>query len=137
MRKNEEDQGAKLVRYALGVLIGGVAALLVCFLFLLLASVGISRGLLGEDLMYQMTIVSCVVGSFAGGMIAVRSCRTRTLIVGLMVGAVLFLLLLTIGLLFFDTMTPEAGGIGLLCGTLCGGAAAGLLGGRPKKKRRK
>ena len=52
MRKGEEDQGAKLIRYTLGVLLGGVAALAVCLLFLLLASVGISSGWLGENLMY-------------------------------------------------------------------------------------
>ena len=65
----------------------------------------------------------------------------RTLIVGLCTGAVLFLLLLTVGVLFFETMSVEQGGIGLLCGGLCGGAAAGLLGGGKrsggKKKRRK
>ena len=135
MRKNEEDQGAKLVRYVLGVLMGGGVALLACFLFLLLASVGISRGLVGEGLMYQMTIVGCVLGGFAGGMTAVRRCGSRALIVGLLTGAVLFLLMLTAGLLFFDAASPEEGGLGLLCGALCGGAAAGILGGKPAKKR--
>ena len=44
MRKNEEDQGAKLVRYTVGVLLGGGAALLACALLLLAAALGISRG---------------------------------------------------------------------------------------------
>ena len=56
---------------------------------------------------------------------------------GLAAGGVLFLLLLTIGLLLFDGMSVEHGGLGLLSGSLCGGAAAGLLGARPKKKKRK
>lgn len=61
---------------------------------------------------------------------------------GLTAGAVLFLLLLTIGSLCFENVSLEAGGIGLLCGCLCGGAAAGLLGSgkkkaAPRKKRRK
>lgn len=137
MRKNEEDQSAKLVRYVLDVLLGGAVALLVCFLFLLAASFGISRGWLGEELMYQLTIVGCVLGGFIGGVVAVGRCRSRTLIVGLLVGAVLFLLMLTVGLLFYDNIAPEEGGLGLLCGALCGGAAAGILGGKPKKKRRK
>ena len=139
-RKNEEDQTAMLVRYGTGVVLGGVVALLVCLLFLLVASVGISKGMLREGMLYQLTIVGCVIGSFAGGMLAVRRCGSRTLIVGLCVGAVLFLLLLTIGVLFFDTKSVEQGGIGLACGCLCGGAAAGLLGGRkksPAKKKRK
>lgn len=136
MRKNEEEQGVKLVRYALDVLIGGAVALAVCLVFLLLASVGISAGWVGEKLMYQLTIAGCVLGCFAGGIMAVRRCGARSLLVGLAVGAVHFLLLLTIGLLFFDSMTPEAGGVGLLCGSLCGGVAAGLLGGRPQRKRK-
>ena len=141
MRKTEEDQAAKLLRYGVGIVVGGAAALAVCLLFLLAASVLISRGLLGDGLTYQLSIVGCVVGAFAGGMLAVRRCGRRTLIVGLCTGAVLFLLLLTVGVLFFETMSVEQGGIGLLCGGLCGGAAAGLLGGGKrsggKKKRRK
>ena len=50
---------------------------------------------------------------------------------------VFFLLLLTVGVLLFESMSLEAGGLGLLCGGLCGGAAAGLMGSKPKKKRRK
>lgn len=137
MRKNEEEQGAKLVRYALDILIGGAVALAVCLVFLLLASAGISVGWLGEKLMYQLTIAGCVLGCFAGGMLAVRRCGARSLLVGLAVGAVHFLLLLTIGLLFYDAMTPEAGGVGLLCGSLCGGVGAGLLGGSRPQRRRK
>ena len=34
MRKGEEDQGAKLIRYTLGVLLGGVAALALIVLYL-------------------------------------------------------------------------------------------------------
>ncbi len=77
--------------------------------------------------MYQLTIVGCA-GAFAGGLLAVRRCGSRALIVGLTTGGVLFLLLLTIGALCFETVSG-GGGIGLLCGSLCGGAAAGILGG--------
>lgn len=137
MRKNEEEQGARLIRYMLDVLLGGTVALGACFLFLLLASVAISHGWLGEGLMYQLTIVGCVLGGFVGGALAVSRSRSRTLIVGLLVGVVFFLLLLTVGLLFYGSAIPEEGGLGLLCGALCGGAAAGIFGGKPKKKRRK
>lgn len=137
MRKTEEDQGAKLVRAMTGVLIGGVLALGVCLAFLFLCSVGISGGWLGEELMYQMTVVGCVVGGFLGGLLAVGRSGARALIVGLATGGVFFLLLLTAGLLLFEDMSLENGGMGLLCGALCGGAAAGILGAKPKKKKRK
>jgi len=140
MRKNEEEQTAKLVRYGTGVVLGGAAALLVCLVVLLVAAVAMSRGTLGEHLVYQTAVVACVAGAFAGGLLAVRRCGARTLIVGLCTGAVLFLLLLTVGVLFFDARSMEQGGIGLACGCLCGGAAAGLLGGgkrKPAKKKRR
>ena len=137
MRKTEEDQGTRLVRAMTNILLGGVVALAVCLMFLFLCSIGISGGWLQEGLMYQMAVVSCVIGGFAGAMTAVRRCGSRALIVGLAVGAVLFLLLLTVGVLLFESMSLEAGGLGLLCGGLCGGAAAGLMGSKPKKKRRK
>lgn len=137
MRHMEEDQGAKLVRCVLGVLLGGGVALLACFLFLLLASVGISKGWIGEQLMYQMTVVGCVIGGFSGGAAAIRRCRSRALVVGLLTGCVFFLILLTIGVLFYGPAAPEEG-LSLLCGALCGGAAAGLLGRtRPAGKKRK
>jgi len=136
MKKKEEEQSAKLIRCGMGLVLGGVAALAGCFVFLLgaAASPAISGGLAGEELMYQLTIVGCVLGAFAGGLLAVRRCGSRALIVGLTTGGVLFLLLLTIGALCFETVSLEAGGIGLLCGSLCGGAAAGILGGGGKKK---
>lgn len=133
MRKTEEDQGAKLVRCGVAILLGAAAALAACFFVLLVVSLGISRGMVSERLIYQLTIVGCVLGTFLGGLVAVRRCGAGSLLVGLAVGAVFFLVLLTVGVLFFETMSLESGGIGLLCGCLCGGAAAGLLGRRPKK----
>ncbi|MFR4202318.1 MAG: TIGR04086 family membrane protein [Flavonifractor plautii] len=110
MKKKEEEQSAKLIRCGMGLVLGGVAALAVCFVFLLVASAAISGGLAGEELMYQLTIVGCVLGAFAGGLLAVRRCGSRALIVGLTTGGVLFLLLLTIGALCFETVSLEAGG---------------------------
>ena len=137
MKHMEEDQGTRLVRCVLGVLLGGAVALLGCFFFLLLASIGISKGWIGEQLMYQMTVVSCVIGGFLGGTAAIRRCRSRALVVGLLTGCVFFLILLTVGVLFFGPAAPEEG-LALLCGALCGGAAAGLLGAkRPARKKRK
>ena len=144
MRKNEDEQGAKLLQYGKTVLVGGAVAFAVCLLCLLLASVGISQGLLKADLRTQLVVIACVIGGFCGGLFAVRQCPARGLIVGLAVGAVMFLLQLTLGLLLYDTISPERGGLGLLCGALCGGAASGILGGGGRhpaaskgKKRRK
>lgn len=133
-RKTEEDQGTMLLRYGKAVLTGGVMAFFVGLALLLLAAFGVSKGLLEVSLRYQLTVVSCVLGSFVGGVIAVRSSPARGLFVGLAVGAVLFLLQLSLGLLLFEGFTLESGGIGLLFGDLCGGAAAGILSGGGKKR---
>ena len=81
MRKTEEDQGAKLVRAMTDVLLGGGLALVVCLVFLLICSVGISGGWVEEDLMYQLSVVGCVIGGFSGGIFAVRHSGARALIV--------------------------------------------------------
>lgn len=135
MRKTEEEQGAKLVRAMAGVLLGGVLALGVCLMFLFACSVGISGGWLKETMMYQLAVAGCVVGGFVGGAFSVHRLGHRSLAVGMATGGIFFLLLLTAGLLIFDNMSAENGGLGLLSGCLCGGAVAGLLGRRsPKKK---
>ena len=79
----------------------------------------------------------CVLGAMTGGLYAARRIGRRTLLVGLGVGGVLFLLLLTAGLLAYDTASVDQGGVGLLSACLCGGGIAGVLGGASKKKRRR
>lgn len=137
MHKTEEDHSSKLVRAMAGILLGGVLALCVCLVFLLICSVGISGGWIKESLMYQLTVVGCVVGSFSGGVFAVQRCGTRALIAGISTGFVFFLLLLTVGFLLFESVSVETAGLGLLSGGLCGGAAAGIMRIKPKKKKRK
>ena len=116
---------------------GGVAAGLVSILTLLLCAVMVSAGVLRERWMDGAVLACCVVGALIGGLVSVRSIWARTLLVGLAVGGILFLLLLTAGLLAFDTASIEHGGVGVLCACLCGGGIAGLLGGTGKKKRRR
>lgn len=136
-RKNEEDQGAVLLRCGKAVLLGGGAAFLVGLGILFLASLGISQGLLDGGLRYQLTVVGCVLGSFMGGILAVRGSPRQGLLVGMAVGAVLFLLQLSLGLLLYGGLSLESGGFGLLFGDLCGGAAAGILAGGGKRRGRK
>ena len=128
MRKNEEDQSTILLRYGKSVLLGGVGSVLLCLLLLFLASMGISKGLLEAGQRDQIIVISCIFSSFLGGMFAVRSCPARRTFVGIAGGTEFFLIQLTFGVLIYDTLSLESGGIGMLCGDLCGGAAAGILG---------
>ena len=133
MRKSEEVQGAAILQWGKAILLGSVIAFGVCLIFLFFSALCISQGILSAGLQYQLAVVGCVLGSFIGGIFAVRKCNAQSLVVGLAVGGASFLLQLTIGLLMYDTLTLENGGIGLLCAVLCGGAAAGILG-KGKKK---
>lgn len=138
MRKTGEEQGGRFIQVMTAILLGGLLALLVCLGFLAVFAAGISGGWLGEAAMDKLAIAACVVGSFAGGGLAVKRCGTRALLSGLAAGTALFLLLLTGGLIFFTgEVSMEHGGLGLLSGCLCGGAVAGLLGARPRHKRRR
>lgn len=137
MRKGEEDQGAWVIHAISQVLIGGVMGVAVCLLILLGCAFAISGGVLSQNSTGYWTVAACALGSFVGGSYAVSRCKGRSLIVGVLVSCVLFLILLTVGLLIYKTVAIEEGGLPLGCGALCGGALAGLLGARPKKKRRK
>lgn len=127
-QKSEEEQGMVLLRYGKAVLVGGMAAFVTCLILLLLTAVGISRGVLGAESQEHAVVISCVAGSFLGGLIAVRQCPRRGLFVGLTVGIVLLLLQLTLGVLSYDSLSLEKNGPGILCAAIFGGAAAGLLG---------
>ena len=77
------------------------------------------------------------LGARGGGLLAVRQGRGRSLLMGFGAGLILFLLLLTAGFLFYESADLRNGGLGLLLSCGCGGALAGVLGGKPKKKRRR
>ena len=135
--KRREEPGSQWIGTACDVLKGGVLAGAAAAALLLLCAVPISAGVLRERWMPGMAPAVCVLGSLLGGLYAVRRVGRRTLPVGLGVGVVLFLLLLTAGMLAYDSASLEQGGAGILCACLCGGALAGLLGGLSGKKRRR
>lgn len=137
MRKTQEESGTRLIMCGKAVLLGGGVAFAVCVGVLLLFAAAVSRGMLGAHLRYQLTVISCVFGSFAGGLWAARHAPAKGILSGLAAGTVLFLLLLTLGLLIYDTVTLENGAVGLLCACLCGGATAGILSGGGNRNRRK
>ena len=135
-RKPEESGGAWLAvmgELLKGAGIAAAAALLLLFGCALLAS----GGMLSEGALDRAVPAVCVLGSFLGALPAVRRIGKSPLPVGAGVGAILFLLLLSAGSLLFDSASVFNGGGMLLLSCLCGGAMAGILGSRPKKKRKR
>ena len=135
--RRQEDLGGTWLNTMCDLLKGGVLAGVVAILALLLCAVLVSAGMIRERWMDGAVLAVCVLGALAGGLYATRAVGSRTLLIGLGVGGVLFLLLLTAGLLAYDTASLEQGGGGILTSCLCGGGIAGLLGGGQKKKRRR
>ena len=140
MKKKErrpKEMGSQWLNAMCEVLKGGVLAGVVTILVLLICEVLVSVGLVPVEAMYGAVLAACALGAFAGGIYAVRHVEGRSLLAGLGVGAVLFLLLLTAGFIVYQGASVANGGAGILCACLCGGAIPGLLGRKPKKKRRR
>ena len=134
--KGREDGGGQWLNTVCEVLKGGVLAGVVTILALLLCSVLVSMGVIPVEAMEGTVLAVCVLGTLVGGIYAVRR-SGAALAAGLGVGAVLFLLLLTAGLLAYEGASVANGGVSVLCACLCGGAIPGILGRKPKKKRRR
>ena len=135
--RRQEDGGGPWLNAMCEILKGGALAGAVTILSLLVCAVLASMGILPVSSMDASVLAVCVLGTLAGGIYAVSRSGGRSLLAGLGVGAVLFLLLLTAGLLVYDQASLANGGAGILCACLCGGAIPGILGRKPKKKRRR
>ena len=116
---------------------GGVLAGVTAILALLVCAALISAGVLPVNGMYGAVLAVCVLGALVGGTFAIRRVGRRSILVSLGAGAVLFLLLLTAGLIVYQDASMANGGAGILCACLCGSAIPGLFVGKPKKKRRR
>ncbi|MEG1577223.1 MAG: TIGR04086 family membrane protein [Oscillospiraceae bacterium] len=135
--KKQEVPGNPALRGIIEVLIGSIVALGCCLIFLLFCALMMAQGWLPSGILQQLVVAGCVAGTFAGGLFASRRYRGKTLLVGLGVGAVFFLILLTVGILVLKDFSAETKGLPILSASLCGGALAGLLCAKPQKKRRK
>ena len=134
MQKNKDLNRAVPIRIMEGIIGGALLAILVCVFVLFGASVGISSGMVGEGMEYQLTLFACAVSTAIGGFFAVR--RYRGFLVGIGTGIVYYLCLLTIGVLLYDVKPLEQGGLGILLASLVGGALPGLLGKNRRGKRK-
>lgn len=135
--KRQEEGGSAWLNATCEILKGGVLAGIVTIVSLLVCAILVSMGVLPVNAMEGAVLAVCVLGTLIGGVYAVGRSGGRSLLAGLGVGAVLFLLLLTAGLLVYEGASIANGGAGILCACLCGGAIPGILGRKPKKKRRR
>lgn len=135
MRKTEA-QGINAVQMVTAVALGGLLALGVELMVLLLGAAAVSNGILKEDAAPQVTAAACVLGCLIGGALACGRWKSRRLLAGLSTGAVCWLLILAVGLLMGDGFQLGLQALIELAGCLCGGAVAGMFGGKKGKKKR-
>lgn len=135
--RRPEEMGSQWLNAMCDVLIGGALAGMTAILALLICAVLVSAGALAVSGIYGAVLAVCALGAAAGGTFAVHKVGGYPLLTGLGVGTVLFLLLLTAGLIVYEGASIAHGGAGILCACLCGGAIPGFLIRKPKKKRRR
>ena len=85
-----------------GMLKGGALAFLTAVAILFLCALAVSNRWLGQGMMDSAVMAACALGALAGGLLAVRQGRGRSLLMGFGAGLILFLLLLTAGFLFMS-----------------------------------
>lgn len=136
-RKREQGQGSAWLNGMLGMLKGGVWGICISLVVLGVAACLIWLGLLSNGAAGRAVAAACLAGGFVGGLIAVGKGEAAPLPEGLGTGMVLFLLLLTAGVLMYGALPGLRTG-GVVAGAcLCGGGMAGVLGRGERKKRRK
>ena len=137
MRKAETRQAPSAARLTFALVLGGLLALGVELMILLLGAVAVSKGILRVDSAPQITAAACLVGCLAGGGFACRRWQTRRLLVGLASGGVCFVLILAVALISGNDFEIGVQGLIELAACLVGGGLAGLLCGRGKKRRKR
>lgn len=102
----------------------------------LLLALLLVKGIAGEGTAFPITAVLCVLAAAAGGMLTARRTPWGPLPGGVLCAGLFALVLIAGGALWWDGITWSGhGGILLGC-VLAGGILAGVLGSRPKKRRR-
>ena len=134
MRKGKEKKPVPLGTVT-NAAIGSLIALGFALVLLLIASTLVVSGRLPEGLMGGIAVLTLFLASLLGAFAAIRRNRTRVLVVGLCEGAILYAITL-VGGAFTEGAAPFGElSLFLLFAALLGGALAGLLSSRPKKRK--
>src|SRR5690554_4362169 len=91
MRKNEEKKSSGY-KFIYSVLFGTVTGFILAILLFAIFAALIASGKAPESLMPYLTVLTAFLSAAAGAVMAVRLHRGRLLVVGLSVGALMFVL---------------------------------------------
>ena len=138
MQNREERKGVSLQGVMISVFFGGIIALAVCCLLLLIFSFMVVAGTVPERSMPSVSIVVCGICSMIGARFAVlRRGANPPMIVAIMTGIVMALLIILIGYMGYEKPTLQGSSLWILLSVLIGGIVAGLSKSSKKTKRKK
>lgn len=137
MHKSETRQAGGAAQLTLALVLGGLLALGIELVVLLLGAVAVSKGILRADTAPQITAAACLFGCLIGGSFACRRWPTKRLLIGVGTGCVCFVLILAVALMMGDNFEIGIQGLIELAACVVGGGLAGLFAGKNKKKRKK
>lgn len=137
VKHEKSGQGIAWLDVMLDLLQGGALGAVCSVAVLAVSAVLISSGMMSDNKADAVVVAACLLGGLAGGLFAVRHRNSAPLPTGLGAGGVLFLLLLTAGVLLYDApcVLLSSGVVAGSC--LCGGGLAGVFGRKPKGRRRR
>lgn len=136
MHKTEARQTGGAARATVALLVGGLLALGIELMVLLIGAMAVSKGILRVDAAPQITAAACLLGCLIGAWFTCARWQNRRLLAGLGTGLVCFVLILAVALLSGDGLEIGMQGLLELAACLVGGGLAGLLAGGRKKKHR-
>lgn len=140
MKKSEKNRGEPVANswmdWMARLLRGSLLAAVVVMVGLLIGAACISHGILSQGQLDGIVLASCVAGTLCGGIFAIGRQGKRAIPMGLGVGAILFLLCMTGGIVVYGNSSLGSNSVGVLCASLCGGTMAGVLCRKGKKKTR-
>lgn len=135
MRKTETARESDSLRTIAALLLGGLLALGIELVVLLVGSIAVSAGVLRVDTAPQLTVAACLLGCFIGGRLTCSKWKSRRLFAGLLTGVICFLLILLLSLIGGNIEFGTQALIELVS-CVVGGSLAGATWGKKKRRRK-
>lgn len=125
MKNRTDTQNSQILKLACSSLLAAAVGLILSLLFALVLSVLIANGIFSEGAA-KLGYLTAIPGAFLAGLLTAKSAGKHMLPFGLMGGAVFFLLLILLSVLFLPS-SAFSGNIWATLGCCAGGAVAGAF----------
>lgn len=133
--RNEDVKRGSPTQMVLGVAMGSAVAIAVELMVLLVGAAAISGGMIRENAQLQLVALGCAMGCMVGGLVCACRWPARKLLGGLAVGATSYLILWMVSLARGGGQVVEMRSLVVLACCVCGGALAGFMCLKVRKKR--